>query len=308
MNNIVVIGGGAMGAIFAAGLAQAGRDVTVLDTAGELVDRIKGEGITIRSGGEVVVTKVPATTDPSCLSTSDLAIVFVKAHHTQSVAEALAAHLGEEAVVLSLQNGWGNSDLLAKSIPPERLVMGVTYHSGTVVSLGQVAHTGRGATFVGPYEVAAGIGRARLVANTLIEAQFETSATADVRTEIWKKLILNAATLPVAAATGLRAAEMLEVPDVAALVMALADEAVAVAVKLGLRVDGVERVARIRTVLANAGQGKPSMLQDVEARRKTEIEVVNGAVARAAGECGIDVPLNLAMCAVVHGIERSWSR
>jgi 2-dehydropantoate 2-reductase len=308
MNNVVVIGGGAMGAIFAVGLAQAGRDVTVLDTAGDLVDHINEEGITISSGGEVVVTKVPATTNPACLASTDLAIVFVKAHHTPSVAQALAGHLGSGSVVLSLQNGWGNSDVLAESVVAERLVMGVTYHSGTVVSLGQVAHTGRGPTFVGPYEATGGMDRARLVAETLTKAQFETSATADVRTEIWNKLILNAATLPVAASTGLRAAEMLEVPDVAALVEALAKEAVAVATKLGLRVDGDERVARIRTVLANAGQGKPSMLQDVEARRKTEIEVVNGAVARAAAECGIDVPLNVALCAVVHGIERSWSR
>ena len=184
MNKVVVIGGGAMGAIFAAGLAQAGQDVTVLDTAGELVDRINTEGITIGSGGELVVTKVPAATDPSCLSTTDLAIVFVKAHHTPSVAEALAAHLGQNAVVLSLQNGWGNSDVLAQSVDPARLVMGVTYHSGTVVSLGHVAHTGRGPTFVGPYETTAGMERARQIADTLNKAQFETTATADVRTEI----------------------------------------------------------------------------------------------------------------------------
>jgi predicted dinucleotide-binding enzyme len=99
MNKVVVIGGGAMGAIFAVGLAQVGRDVTVLDTATELVERINAEGIAISSGGELVVTKVPATTDPSCLSTTDLAIVFVKAHHTPSVAQALGGHLSSDAIV-----------------------------------------------------------------------------------------------------------------------------------------------------------------------------------------------------------------
>jgi 2-dehydropantoate 2-reductase len=308
MNKVVVVGGGAMGAMFAVGLAHAGQDVTVLDTASELVERINAEGITVTSGDEAAVTKVPATTDPDCLGHTDLAIVFVKAHHTPSVAQALADNLGGNAVVLSLQNGWGNADVLAQSVAPERLVMGVTYHSGTVVSLGQVAHTGRGPTFVGPYGTGANMDAAHQLAELLTRAQFETTATADVRTEIWNKLILNAATLPVAASTGLRAAEMLEVPDVTALVEALANEAVAVATKLGLNVDGAERVARIKTVLANAGQGKPSMLQDVEARRKTEIEVVNGAVARAAAGVGVEVPLNVAVCAVVHGIERSWSR
>ena len=121
-------------------------------------------------------------------------------------------------------------------------------------------------------------------------------------------MILNAATLAVAATTGLRAAEMLELPEVAALVEGLAGEALAVAAKIGLNVDPVERLAKIKAVLAGAGAGKPSMLQDVEAARKTEVEVVNGAVVRTAADCGMDVPLNIAMCALVHGIERSWAR
>jgi 2-dehydropantoate 2-reductase len=101
---------------------------------------------------------------------------------------------------------------------------------------------------------------------------------------------------------------MLEIQEVTSIVDSLAAEAVQVAQSMGLQLELAERTARIHAVLAGAGQGKPSMLQDVEARRKTEVEVVNGAVVRAAAERGIDVPLNSTMCALVHGIERSWTR
>ncbi len=304
----IVVGGGAMGSIFAAGLAQAGEEVVVLDTATDLVQSINARGVSLQTADGKVVSQLSATSDPSCLQMADLAVVFVKAHHTGEVAQAFGDHLGKGTVVVTLQNGWGNADTLAHSVDVDNLVMGVTYHSGTVTSPGVVAHTGRGPTFVGPYKADGDLSLARDVASTLIAAGFETTATADVRTEIWKKLVLNAATLPVAATTGLQAAEMLELPDVAGLIEALAGEALAVAAKIGLNVDPVERLARIKAVLTGAGQGKPSMLQDVEAHRKTEIEVVNGAIVQTAHECGIDVPVNVAMCALVHGIERSWSR
>jgi 2-dehydropantoate 2-reductase len=306
--NIVVVGGGAMGSIFAAGIAQAGHEVVVLDVAADLVDAINAHGLLVESGDAKVVTMVPATTDPYCLNTADAALVFVKAHHTAAVAQALGAHRGQNTAVVTLQNGWGNAERLAETVPVDHLVMGVTYHSGTVASAASVAHTGRGPTFVGPYQVGGDITLAEEVSTILSGSGFNASATGDIRTQIWNKLVLNAATLPVAATTGLRAAEMLDSQEVATLVEALADEALSVASKMGLNVDPIERQAKIKAVLAGAGMGKPSMLQDIEARRKTEIEVVNGAVVRTAAECGADVPLNVAMCALVHGIERSWSR
>jgi 2-dehydropantoate 2-reductase len=132
--------------------------------------------------------------------------------------------------------------------------------------------------------------------------------TPHIKTEIWKKLILNAATLPTAALTGLRAGELAQPGSMLDLVDALAAEAVQVARAQGYAIDPTERIERIHTVLAGAGAGKASMLQDAEARRKTEIEVVNGAVVRAAEKMGLDVPLNRAMVALIAGLERGWQR
>ncbi len=145
---------------------------------------------------------------------------------------------------------------------------------------------------------------ARLTARLLTAAGWETRASSAVRAEIWKKLVLNAATLPTAALAGLAAGELGVPGPMLDLVDALAAEVVAVARAQDLDLDLAERVERIHTVLAGAGKGKASMLQDVEARRKTEIERVNGAVARLGAELGVPTPLNGAMAALVGGLER----
>jgi 2-dehydropantoate 2-reductase len=300
-----VVGGGAMGSIFAAALAPQ-CDVTVLDVSDEVVSAVNTRGVRVSVGDGTAAVPVRATTDPG-EAIGDVVIVFVKAHHTPSVARTLGNHLAAGATVVSLQNGWGNADILASTVPPEQLVVGVTYHSCTTLAPGHVAHTGQGPTFVGPYLQDAAMDRAASIAALLAAAGFETAATSETRTEIWKKLVLNAATLPVAALTRLTAGGVADCPGPLALADDLAREAVAAGRALGLALDLEERLERIHAVLAAAGPGKPSMLQDVLAQRKTEIEVVSGAVVAAARGGGLAAPLNTAMVSLIHGLERSWS-
>jgi 2-dehydropantoate 2-reductase len=216
--------------------------------------------------------------------------------------------VGAGTTVVSQQNGWGNADVLAGVYLPVQLVIGVTYHSAMVLEPGCVAHTGKGPTVVGPYLDGVPLDRAERVGALLSGAGIDTAVTPQVKTEVWKKLILNAATLPTASLTRLRAGDLGQPGPMRDLVDAVAAEATAVAQAQGYDIDRQERIDRIHTVLAGAGQGKGSMLQDVEARRKTEIEVINGAVVRAAERAGIDVPLNRAMVALIGGLERGWAQ
>ncbi len=297
-----------MGAMFAARLARAGNEVSALDASEPVVAALEARGVELVEGGEATRTELRATTDPGVLAHAEVVFVFVKAQHTASVAEAVGKHAPAEATVVSLQNGWGNASVLARHVEPRRLVTGVTYHSCTVREPGSVLHSGSGPTFVGPYQPGDDLIRAEEVAGLLERAGIETSARGDVRTEIWNKLVLNVATLPVAALTRLRAGELAAGEEQLELVDGLAAEAVAVAVALGIPVRLDERVERIHAVLAGAGAGKPSMLQDVEAERKTEIETICGAIVDEAGELAVPVPLNRAMVQLVHGLERSWQR
>jgi 2-dehydropantoate 2-reductase len=124
-----------------------------------------------------------------------------------------------------------------------------------------------------------------------------------VRPEIWKKLVLNAATLPTAALPGMNAGALTAHAQMHDLVSATAREAVAVARALGYEIDADERVESIHALLERAASTKGSMLQDFEATRQTEIDVINGAVVRAAEQTGVDVPLNRAFVALVKGWE-----
>jgi 2-dehydropantoate 2-reductase len=182
-------------------------------------------------------------------------------------------------------------------------VVGVTYNSCTVRGLGEIAHTALGPTYVGPF-IGSVLDHGTTVADVLRVGGFEAKETAGIVTEIWKKLILNAATLPTSALNGLNAAALGEEGVMRDLVDVTAREAALVARARGCEIDTEERIAFIHTLLMNAGPGKVSMLQDFEAGRQTEVDVINGAVVRAADDLGIAVPVNRTFVALV----KSWER
>jgi 2-dehydropantoate 2-reductase len=306
---ITIVGAGAMGGLWAVRLTATGHDVAVLDVAPATIEAINRDGLFLENrDGSTGVTKLLATDDPSRIGPSDVVFFFTKAHHTASAADLARPLVTPETTVVSLQNGWGNSDTLAGVYPAEQIAMGVTYHSATVRAPGRISHTGINKTFIGPYADGAPLDRAHVVGDALNAAEIETVVTADVKTEVWKKLILNAATLPVSGLTRLTTGVMGEPGPVLDVIDALAAEATAVAVALGRNITIEERLELIHGLLPRAGSGKASMLQDVEGQRKTEIEVVNGAVVREGDRLGIDVRLNKAMLALIGGLERSWQQ
>lgn len=304
---LAVVGAGAMAGALAAEAALGGYDVHVVDVSSELVEKIATDGIEIRSGNSTEVGRPRATTDAATVGIADVIVLFVKAQHTRPAAEAVKLMQGSRTVVLSLQNGWGNADVLAEVLGTERLVFGVTYHSCSVVGLGIVHHSGRGDTFIGAFE-GDDQTAAEKAAALLNSIGWSTTVSPTVRTDIWKKLVLNCATLPTAALTGLNAGALGASREMWPAVESIARETVTVAVALGLQIDADERVNRIRATLSAAGTGKPSMLQDAEAHRKTEIEVINAAVARAGASVGTPTPLNELMVAMMTGLESGWTR
>lgn len=291
-----------MGSIFGARLTQAGNEVLLVDVSKELVEKISADGITIESkDGTETTVPVTATTSPPA-KPFDAVLFLVKCYHTESAIELATPLVGHKTVTATLQNGWGNGGRLAARFGDERTVVGVTYNSGTGRGIGRAAHTGIGPSFIGPYagvstEHADPLGRA------LADAGFEVTVTGDVRTEVWKKLVLNCATLPTSALTRLTAGALGE-SSVLEVAHALAREATQVAQALGYEIAIDERLETITANLRNGGSGKASMLQDVEAGRRTEIDVISGAVVAAATEHNVDVPLTTAVLNLVRGLEK----
>lgn len=300
---VAIVGAGAMGSIFGAAFARAGLDTTLVDTDRALVEHLRAHGLVVARNGDEPVAWPTATTDPAEVGPVDLVLFLVKCYATQAAAELARPLVGARTVVASLQNGWGNADVLAGVFDPRRLVLGVTYHSGTVTGRGRVSHTGVGATFIGPHRDA-DLSVCDELLSAIRATGMEVSARADVEVVIWQKLILNAAVLPTSALTRLPISPLAERP-VGDVVDTLAREAVAVARAAGHPIELEERLETIHRILAGAGMGRASMLQDVEAGRRTEIDVINGAVIRAAERHGIDVPVNRALFALVKGVERA---
>jgi 2-dehydropantoate 2-reductase len=299
---IAVVGAGAMGSIFGAALARGGDEVTLVDVAEPLVEKLNADGVTVVRGDDRTTTSVTATTDPGSVGPVDAGVFFVKCYHTASAAELARPLVGAETVVTSLQNGWGNGDVLAAAFPPEQVVVGVTYNSGLIVDLGVVMHPADQPTFVGAF-ADGDTGRAERLAEALERAGLATTVTSPVQPEIWKKLILNAATLPPAALAGMNAGALGAHEQMRGLIADTAREATAVAQALGYPIDAQERVETILALLERAGPTKASMLQDFEAGRRTEVDVINGAVVKAADEQDVPVPLNRAFVALVKGWE-----
>jgi 2-dehydropantoate 2-reductase len=304
---IAVLGGaGAMGGIFGGWLHRSGNDVVLVDVSKDAVRAINDAGLRIEEkDGSQSLVPVRATVDPKSIGPVDLIINFVKCYHTEAAVGAAGPMLNSETPVLTLQNGWGNADRIASLVGQDRVLVGLTYHSGTLIGPGQVKHPGIGMTYVGELD---GRETPRLlrVAAALRQAGFETTVTPRILDEVWKKLALNACALPTAALLRFFAHELAIYDDARAGMAAILREVVAVAKAQGISLDYEERWNAIIGVLERAVGGKPSMLQDVEASRRTEIEVINGAIVRAGRAASVPTPVNEAMVSMVGALQAKY--
>ena len=303
---VTVVGCGAVGSLFAANLAQL-EDVEVwaFDLDGEHVAAINEHGLRLSGAGEVV-GELRATTNADDLPPSDFGIVATKCMHTAAAIEATAPAFAAGAVC-SVQNGVGNEEAIAQRV--ERVIRGTTFPAGRVVEPGHVQWDVKGDTTIGPFEPSpapmAEVGR---LAEACTRAGLPTEAVADARGPQWRKLIFNAATNPIGALTGLTHGRVCEDPGLRRLVSELVDEGKAVAAAQGIELDAdpeelIDHAARPDV----AYDHKASMLQDVEARRPTEIDYLNGGIVRFGREQGVLTPLNEAVTALIKGLEASWT-
>ena len=301
---VCVVGCGAVGSLFAANLAQL-EDVEVwaYDLAQGHVDAINAHGLRLSGAGEVV-GRLRATTEAAELPACELGIVATKAMHTEA-AIAATSHAFAEGSVCSVQNGLGNEESIAGHV--ERVIRGTTFPAGRVLEPGHVQWDVKGDTTIGPFEPSpASREEIERLADACTRAGLPTAAVDDARGPQWRKVIFNAATNPVGALTGLTHGRVCEIPALRRLVSGLVDEGKAVAQSQGIALDAdpeelIDHAARPDV----AYDHKASMLQDVEARRETEIDYLNGGIARFGREQGVPTPLNEAILALVKGLERS---
>jgi 2-dehydropantoate 2-reductase len=302
---ICIVGCGAVGSLFAANLAQLDDvEVWAFDLDREHVAAINEHGLRLSGAGEVV-GKLRATTDAAELPPSDFGVVATKCMHTAPAIEATAAAFANGSVC-SVQNGVGNEEVLAQHV--ERVIRGTTFPAGRVVEPGHVQWDVKGDTTIGPFEPRpAPMADIEQLADACTRGGMPTQAVADARGPQWRKLIFNAATNPIGALTGLTHGRVVEDAGLRRLVSQLVDEGKAVAAAQGIELDAdpeelIDHAARPDV----AYDHKASMLQDVEARRPTEIDYLNGGISRFGREQGVPTPMNDTVTALIKGLEASW--
>jgi 2-dehydropantoate 2-reductase len=301
---ISVIGCGAIGSLYAGHLARVpGVEVWAVDPWAEHVAAMESRGLRV-TGLADFTAKVHARTDGGDLPACDFGLVATKALHTRAAVEGARAALADAAVV-SVQNGLGNEEVIAEFVP--RVIRGSIVTAGAIMAPGVVRYDAPGDSWFGPFEPRpASMDEVARLARLLTEGGLGTHALEDARGPQWTKVIFNSATSPLAALTGLSVGRVCTEALLRQQVDRLIGEAETVCERAGIVLMQPPQEA-VAEAIEEAYDHKPSMLQDVLARRATEIDVLNGGIAAEGRRAGVPTPLHDCMAALVKGLERSWS-
>lgn len=317
---ITIVGAGAMGSLLTARLIHAMTEGSTADSAqtiervllygrpSEHLDEVAANGLTLTErDGTVRNWKIPVTSNPKDAEGSDLVVVLVKAWASAEAISPLRTVLDRDAVVLTLQNGLGNSASLRSALLNEgvrpHVWLGVTTQAAIRTAPGHVTHTGAGITAIGRRTSSAN-SQLRQYGSVLSSADWQTVAVDDIHRWVWRKLAVNAAINPLTALAGVENSAIATDPALRQAASALAAEVVAVAEAHHVAIDRNEILAAVDEVARATGSNRSSMLVDLETGQRTEIDAINGAIISEAIRVGVRVPANQLVTALVRARER----
>lgn len=303
----VVVGAGAVGSYYGAMLARAGHAVTLIGRAPH-VQAVARDGLQLLLAGGVAQTvRLAASTETDALRGADLVLFCVKSTDTDTVARQMAPLLDDDALVLSLQNGVENVATIARHVR-QTVVPAAVYVATAMPEPGVVRHFGRGDLVIGPRNGAAA--RDAAVASRLqaVVDHFATAGVAvrispDVMGELWRKLMVNCAYNAISALAQQPYGRMAALPAIRDVQRAIVREVVAVAQGDGQGLTFDAALAAMEDIALTMPAQLSSTAQDLARGRPTEIDHLNGFVARRGAALGIDTPVNRTLHALVKLLE-----
>lgn len=299
--HIIIVGPGAMGCLHAALLAEAGLRVTLLDHRAERAARLAHDGLSLEMpDGSTRTVAVPATAQAESVGSADLVLLFTKAYDTEGAIRHAAPVIGDDTSVLTLQNGLGNYEILQRHVLPAQVLAGVTSSGATLLGVGRIRVAGIGAIALG--SPVGNRERAEAAAGLFRQADLTAQVTDNVDAALWRKAIINAAINPLGALTGRRNGELLQHPPLRRLLGRVAQEAHQVALAARQPLADLDPVATVEEVCQATAANQCSMLQDVLAGRRTEIEQINGEIVQRGKATSLPTPLNEALVALIKGV------
>ncbi len=288
---IAVVGPGAMGCLFAARLAQSGAKTYLVDHRGDRAEVLEKEGIKIESDGGVITARPQVSL--SVPNGADVAIVLTKAYDTGSL------RFPAEIPVLSLQNGLGNVEGLCALVGSARVLAGATTEAATLLGPGHVRHVASGETAFGAW-TSCPTDHAQ---QALSAAGFQVDVTDSPGQLIWEKTTLNAGINPLSAILGVPNGQLLKIKEARQLMRDLVVEAAKVAATEGYRFAG-SLVEQAEALCEKTAENISSMLQDVRASRRTEIDAISGEILRRAQLASLPTPRTRVVYQIVRSLEQ----
>lgn len=299
-----LLGAGSIGCLFAANLQLAGRPLRLIlrDEAG--VEQLRHNGGIVLQRGAAQHTVAIAALPAKRLAAASIRklLVCTKAHQTVDALAAIRDALDPAALIVLLQNGMGVREQLAALLPHAVVLNALSTEGAYRSARFHVVHAGAGNTLIGACAAA----QRALARATAAELQcgLPIAAVDDIERRLWHKLVVNSAINPLTALHDCSNGAVLELPGIDALLAALCGEACAVAKAEGLALDAGELIASVRRVCTATADNRSSMLQDIRAHRRTEIDFINGHLLRKAAIHGIDCPHQADLHARIKALER----
>jgi 2-dehydropantoate 2-reductase len=302
---IAIVGTGAMGSVYAGLLAAAGHDVWAIDAWREHVEAMRTKGLRLEGVSGDRTVRVNATTDTREAGACDLVILATKAMHVADAAKTIKVLLKDDTPVLSIQNGLGGPDTAASVLGKEKILVGVVGGFGASMRApGHAHHNGMELVRLG--ELAGPVTeRLRKVEQVWSGAGFRVKVFDDIDQLVWEKLLCNCAYSGPCAISERTIGEVMNDPDLSRVSAACATEAFNVALKKQINLSFKDPVAYVRDFGSKIPNARPSVLLDLMAKRKSEIDVINGSIPRVGKEVGVAAPVNEALTALVRAKERA---
>lgn len=296
---IALIGGGALGSLLAYSLAPHA-PIWMLTRWAEQVEQIQAHGLVCERDGVERAQAVRATSDPGEIGVADIALVVVKSHQTAWAAE-MASQLSCR-LAITLQNGLGNREILAGRLGAERAGQAVTALGATLLGPGRVRHAGLGLTTFG---AAPQPDLARALAGLFNQAGLPADLSDDLDALVWGKLVVNAGINALTALLRVQNGSLEHAPAILPLLQQVVAEAAAVAAARGVQLPYADPLAHVRAVARATAANHSSMLQDVLRGAPTEIDTINGAIAREGQRLGVATPANQILSRLIEAIDNT---
>lgn len=298
---IAVLGAGAMGSLFGGYLSQK-NDVYLIDVSEVTANAINEKGLTIEEpSGARVPYNVHCYTSSENLPVMDLIIVFVKAMYSKSALEANKRLIGDNTLLLTLQNGAGHEELLSSFVDSSRVVFGTTQHNAAVMEPGLIKHGGAGHTYIGRLD--GNTSNLDLLVSAFNEAGLDASASASVNHMVWQKLFTNVSASALTGVLQVPLGFILSDEYAKNICKELIREAVNVARAEGEVFDEEEEIKKVFAVCEKSPDGITSIYADIKNGRKTEVDTISGSVVRKAARLGVSAPYHRMLVDLIHAME-----